>query len=509
MTATQKIIINEEVTFGTDEELVSVTDLDGRVSYANEGFCRVAGYTSEELVGQHHNVVRHPDMPKQAFEDMWTKLKSRQAWRGAVKNRCKDGRYYWVDAFVTPQYENGVHVGFQSVRTVLKPEYRANAESLYAKIIAGKSYSSSFQKYSNIAFIGIGIGLASLALLFPFVSFLIIALPFLIYKSELISLRQYLSHEQDSYDSISRHVFSGYGQVSVVKFLRKMQEGKVKTIIGRVIDSTHALSQGAELLRASSQQAKEGVEQEAHELNQVSVAIEEMVAANAEVASNTALTSTKVEAVHQDCKGATDSLTQTMQKVSGLASDVASSAEATGGLATEADKISDLMQEIQGIADQTNLLALNAAIEAARAGEYGRGFSVVADEVRALSSRTQAATEQIQFSVSQIQTTLGSLSETMLEGKSAAEECMADTEKSREIVFKVYDEVSGISDLAMQISVASEQQSVVSREISTNIVSISDVSQSNLTRAGEVEAESVKIQQRASALSSLGMAFGD
>jgi aerotaxis receptor len=239
------------------------------------------------------------------------------------------------------------------------------------------------------------------------------------------------------------------------------------------------------------------------------VAIEEMVAANAEVASNTALTSTKVEAVHQDCKGATDSLTQTMQKVSGLASDVASSAEATGGLATEADKISDLMQEIQGIADQTNLLALNAAIEAARAGEYGRGFSVVADEVRALSSRTQAATEQIQFSVSQIQTTLGSLSETMLEGKSAAEECMADTEKSREIVFKVYDEVSGISDLAMQISVASEQQSVVSREISTNIVSISDVSQSNLTRAGEVEAESVKIQQRASALSSLGMAFGD
>jgi aerotaxis receptor len=234
-----------------------------------------------------------------------------------------------------------------------------------------------------------------------------------------------------------------------------------------------------------------------------------MVAANAEVASNTALTSTKVEAVHQDCKGATDSLTQTMQKVSGLASDVASSAEATGGLATEADKISDLMQEIQGIADQTNLLALNAAIEAARAGEYGRGFSVVADEVRALSSRTQAATEQIQFSVSQIQTTLGSLSETMLEGKSAAEECMADTEKSREIVFKVYDEVSGISDLAMQISVASEQQSVVSREISTNIVSISDVSQSNLTRAGEVEAESVKIQQRASALSSLGMAFGD
>lgn len=509
MAKIEKIIINEEVTFGADEELVSVTDLDGRVSYANEGFCRVAGYTSDELIGQHHNVVRHPDMPKKAFEDMWSKLKSKQAWRGAVKNRCKDGRYYWVDAFVTPQYENGVHVGFQSVRTLLKPEYRANAESLYAKINAGKSGSSSFQKLSHIAFIGIGLGLAGLSLIYPIVSFMIVALPFLIYKSELISLRQYLSQEQDNYDSVSRHVFSGYGPVSIVKFIRQMQEGRVKTIIGRVIDSTHALSQGAELLRASSLQAKEGVEQEAHELNQVSVAIEEMVAANAEVAANTAVTSTKVESAHQDCKIATDSMTQTMQKVSGLVSDVTASAEAAGGLTNEADKISDLMQEIQGIADQTNLLALNAAIEAARAGEYGRGFSVVADEVRALSSRTHAATEQIQSSVSQIQTTLGSLSKTMLQGKNAAEECMVDTEKSREIVFKVYDEVSGISDLAMQISVASEQQSVVSKEISTNIVSISDVSQSNLTRAGDVEVESLKIQQRANALSSLGMAFGD
>ncbi|MDP5039362.1 MAG: PAS domain-containing protein, partial [Paraglaciecola sp.] len=114
-------IINEEVKFNQGEELVSVTDTRGVILYANPQFCQIAGYTVEELIGQNHNVVRHPDMPKAAFADMWDKLKAKQAWRGAVKNRCKDGRYYWVDAFVTPVYEKNQLTGYQSVRTVLKP----------------------------------------------------------------------------------------------------------------------------------------------------------------------------------------------------------------------------------------------------------------------------------------------------------------------------------------------------------------------------------------------------
>ncbi|MFT4941995.1 MAG: aerotaxis receptor, partial [Paraglaciecola sp.] len=94
--------VDQQVSFGEKEELVSTTDTRGVIQYANANFCRIAGYTSEELVGQHHNIVRHPDMPKSAFMDMWSRLKAEQAWRGAVKNKCKDGRYYWVDAYVTP-----------------------------------------------------------------------------------------------------------------------------------------------------------------------------------------------------------------------------------------------------------------------------------------------------------------------------------------------------------------------------------------------------------------------
>ncbi|AGH43451.1 PAS domain-containing protein [Paraglaciecola psychrophila] len=96
-----------------------MTDTAGVITYANEAFCRVAGYFQQELLGKNHNVVRHPDMPKAAFADMWGKLKNKQAWQGAVKNRCNDGKYYWVDAFVTHVYEKGTLTGYQSLRTVL------------------------------------------------------------------------------------------------------------------------------------------------------------------------------------------------------------------------------------------------------------------------------------------------------------------------------------------------------------------------------------------------------
>ena len=98
-------VINEEVTFSAEQELVSTTDLRGVITYANPAFCQVAGFTAEELIGKNHNLVRHPDMPAAAFADLWQKLKQGQSWRGLVKNRCKDGRYYWVDAFVTPIYQ--------------------------------------------------------------------------------------------------------------------------------------------------------------------------------------------------------------------------------------------------------------------------------------------------------------------------------------------------------------------------------------------------------------------
>lgn len=504
-------LIDKEVTFGSEEELVSVTDTRGVITYANKAFCRVAGYLESEMVGQNHNMVRHPDMPKQAFADMWDKLKARQSWRGAVKNRCKDGQYYWVDAFVTPVYENSKLTGYQSVRTVLKSSYREQAEKIYQQLNAGKHRPDSFAlnfKLKHSINIVLGIIAVGLAFWQPAFAILIVILPYLLFKQELITMGTHIQDAKNNYDSMSRYIFSGRGPLSVIDFDSKIQEGKVKTILGRIVDSTTTLSQRVLSLKDASRTAKEGVQREVDELVLVSSAMEEMSASISEVASNTVNTSLKVDHVHKDCRAATDSMSKTMTRVSELAQDVADSAETAKELVSEAERIGSVMQEIQGIANQTNLLALNAAIEAARAGEQGRGFSVVADEVRALSSRTHKATEQIQTSVNEIQSTLLKWSQTMLKGKEAAYECVNETTITRDIVFKVYDEVSAISDLTIQISTATEEQSMVSKEITKNIMNINDAANQNLQQAEIVGAESSTIDERARALSSMALTFG-
>jgi PAS domain S-box-containing protein len=120
-----------EKKFLASEQLVSITDLQGRITYANQEFCEIAGYSLEELVGQNHNIVRHPTMPKAAFADLWSKIQQEKSWRGMVKNRCKNGDYYWVDAYVTPIFENDKVVGYQSVRTCPSDNHKLKAQKLY------------------------------------------------------------------------------------------------------------------------------------------------------------------------------------------------------------------------------------------------------------------------------------------------------------------------------------------------------------------------------------------
>ncbi len=502
-------VVDQEVTFSAHQELVSTTDKQGVITYANPVFCQVAGYSLDELMGKNHNIVRHPDMPKAAFNDLWEKLKTGQSWRGAVKNRCKDGRYYWVDAFVTPIYENEQLVGYQSVRTQLADETKSNAEKVYQQLNNQQPLTQLYHKptfkhavfalFSALLIIGC-FSVPALAVLLP-------VLPFIFYYHELITTPRYLNALSKDYDSASRYVYSGNKPHGIADFQLKLHQGKINTILGRIVDSTQRLDHNVHNLTQAAQQTKNGVEEQTSELHQVATAIDEMVATTAEIANSTEVTSDKVGHAHQSCEAATGTMQFTMDQVQSLAVEVADSANAASGLAEEAEKIGNIMQEIQGIADQTNLLALNAAIEAARAGEHGRGFSVVADEVRALSSRTHAATEQIHHSIKEIQATLLSWSSTMEAGKQAADDCVAQARQAKDVVVGVFDAITDISDLTTQISTAAEEQSVVSQEIAKNINNISDISQDNLSQAQTVATESVEMDQKTTKLAALGLTF--
>jgi len=163
-------VTQREVDYPRDANIVSKTDLKGIVTYANSDFVNISGFTEEELIGKSHNLVRHPDMPSAAFEDLWKTVQSGKPWTGIVKNRCKNGDHYWVEAHVTPLYENGRMVGFQSVRKNPTRAQIAAAEKLYRRLNEGKSAESFLGRLNMLKNITIKGRLIFLTLLVFFIT---------------------------------------------------------------------------------------------------------------------------------------------------------------------------------------------------------------------------------------------------------------------------------------------------------------------------------------------------
>ena len=150
-------ITNVERTFAKDVKLISTTDLKGKIVHCNQAFIDISGFEKEELIGAPHNLVRHPDMPPEAFDIMWSHLKQGKPWMGLVKNRSKNGDYYWVDAYVMPVTENGNVIGYESVRSCPDRDDIARAEKLYQAIRKGHHPKSWPIHTSLVALMGTSI----------------------------------------------------------------------------------------------------------------------------------------------------------------------------------------------------------------------------------------------------------------------------------------------------------------------------------------------------------------
>ncbi|MGF1761453.1 methyl-accepting chemotaxis protein [Photobacterium sagamiensis] len=272
--------------------------------------------------------------------------------------------------------------------------------------------------------------------------------------------------------------------------------GNMHGMVTRLSEVSASLNQQSQITASQAEERSTRIQHQQDEINMVATAINEMAAATQEIANNAENTaSTSGETVTVSEHGATQ-VGQSQQSISSLAREVETATEVIGELNTHAQSINTILSTIQGIAEQTNLLALNAAIEAARAGEQGRGFAVVADEVRVLSQRTHASTQEIQQMIETLQQTTGRAVGIMEDSRHLAETSVDDANAASASLSQINNAVTNISDMATQIASAAEEQSSVTEEITRNTEGVRDVS-------NELAIEADEAAQQAAELSNL------
>lgn len=672
-------VSQKEVPFPFNAVLISRTDTKGIITYANDAFVAISGYTREELIGKSHNIVRHPDMPPQAFKWLWDAMKERRPWRGTVKNRCNNGDHYWVRATVAPVFEEGKIIGYSSVRRPPTREQVAEAEGLYRKLNqTGEQIVSRFERYK------FGNWPLSRKLQFAIQVTLLAALGFGQYSvfqhmkedaktvavsdarklsNEIIDsanmlmvagqisnpdLRQLLmkkigaaegvrsaqlvrakpvvdlygpglSEEQVSNDVQRRaietrqqivtfnedgthvHVVTPYlaskdfhgtdctgchqvepgavlgvselevdvtlqfeaietlekrtliGQIGLQVFLffylaflikkyvanpvdvaqhefEKLMQGDMneeidisgrdelgvllcgvqtmqsylRTIVDEVVTPVGKMQKRIEDMGYQVAGVADNAANERHHIQQITSTMEGFSRSVAEVADMAGDSLNDAQAMQQVVEENNRNMELSIAATSKVADTVQSSSRTISDLGGAIENIGSIANAIKEIAEQTNLLALNAAIEAARAGEQGRGFAVVADEVRKLAERTAASTKDIATTIGEISTISDAAVKSMHEAVTEVETGIALIRKNGEGLKGIMDATNSVSQRIGNIASASKQQSEAGLSMSASLESISNLVDSNAQAAIEAKAEAEELGKAAVELKKAG-----
>jgi methyl-accepting chemotaxis protein/aerotaxis receptor len=653
-------VTQREIDYPENKVFVTKTDTKGMVTYANDSFVEIAGFSREELLGKNHNIVRHPDMPEWAFKSLWDTIKSGHPWRGIVKNRAKSGDHYWVRATVSPITDHGAIVGYISLRKKPTRSEVAAAEALYKSGVVPSAKLSLLDRFRNLTLqtklqlliqpaLLLMLGFGSLAVVSDNKSNIfdsaqqraegianelidganmlmvtgqisdfhnrtlllkkvassgnIVGLRLMrteqvakqfgpglpeeqiqddVQRSTLVSKKPYyaienrdgkqvfravtpylVSHDFHGTDCMMCHqveagsvngvsdiridisenfikldreivkqvllqvafqfflfffikmivrrfvvkpvdeikdhlseVVNGHmsGQVDISgrdemgEILCSVQSTKV--LLGSIIDQIASVSghidDRAKQLSESMTKVAEASHSQTEAANTMTSAVEKMtssidqIAENAgevrRVSDNSTLLASEGGKIVQEV---VDDMASTNQAVM-------NTAQTMQQLGEQSDRIQNVVKVIKEIADQTNLLALNAAIEAARAGEQGRGFAVVADEVRKLAEKTGRSTQEIAGMVEEIR---GSTSHAIAEMEATVEMVKAGSVmagKAGNSIVEINDGVSRVLSGVEDISSSIREQSVASREIAVNVEKVASMSGENSAAVREV-----------------------
>ena len=498
-----------EVPFPTGRYLVSKTDLKGIVTHANDAFVHISGFQRDELLGRSHNLVRHPDMPPEAFADLWRTVQSGLPWHGVVKNRCKNGDYYWVRAFVVPVRKNGQTVGYMSVRTEPDRDEVRAAEQLYAQVRDSKARFPSV----NPGLLGRFSFKTRLWAIMGFMSMLSAGILVASASGELTPARTVFVGTSAALSALVSIFVGIYFSLRVdrplaraARFFDQIAEGNLTNDVDvRRRDETgllfcqlggmqaHLLAMLDDIATAAgaievrclqldgqmSQVGDKSVQQY-DSAKSVAAATEELSVSVREVAGSAGDTSDAAQRAQQLIADGNARIGETVHMTRRVVEAVSRSGDTIHTLSEAIRKIGHITQIIGDVAGRTNLLALNAAIEAARAGEQGRGFAVVADEVRTLAERTASSSRDIAATVAAIQSVTAEAVEAMAVARAEVEATIAsldDGAASLGGVTRAADEVTGMS---RSISAATVEQTQASEEVARNMERITQLIDDNL-----------------------------
>ncbi|MDR3005085.1 MAG: methyl-accepting chemotaxis protein [Acidovorax sp.] len=497
------------------DTLLSATDLKGRIVYANDAFLKACGYGYEELHLQPHNIIRHPETPAVLFEDMWNTLKHGASWTAVVKNRCKNGDFYWVRANASPIQAGGKTVGYLSVRTRPSVQEIQAQQSLYDLLNSGAQHlqvrrgfvfpkgwrawwsrlhfvSVATKFYTGAAFLLLwALALAGAAAwgLEPGLLGITALCWALCAGAGLLWLGRRLLRPLHAVLRQARQVASGESAQSL--FLERRDEvgGLMRSVeqAGLNMRSLVGDIEGkAEQVSVCAQQLQTGNVQLALRTQQASSELEQAASALTALSQTIGRTQEQTEAAMLQAQDGVQGVVQGQHCVDQLVQSMA-------GIDAASRKVGDIVGLIDGIAFQTNLLALNAAVEAARAGEHGKGFAVVAAEVRQLSQQSAQAARDIKQ---------------LIQGShQQVEQGHAAAQTARITMHSVVEGIEGLARTMESIQQQTHTQAAGSAQISDAVAHLRTLSEHNLGMAQQSAQLSDVLAQQAQRLHGAASVF--